>query len=150
MATPLRPATIAANAAGQSRPAQMNKKDFRFFMKNIVKLRGNATSDTSSMNVAPATAHIPRKPHAPKAIRRRHNPHQLLDPNTDKKDVMSWLEADCPHDLLPRVLAFAGPQTTAALSRTCRFWKDFIDKESTWRDLCQELHKVSSAHASDL
>jgi hypothetical protein len=44
--------------------------------------------------------------------------------------------------LLPRILAFAGPQMTAAIGRTNRFWHGVIVKESTWRTLCEELYKV--------
>jgi hypothetical protein len=31
------------------------------------------------------------------------------------RDLGSWLQNDCPQDLIPRVLAYAGPQTAAAL-----------------------------------
>jgi hypothetical protein len=58
---------------------------------------------------------------------------------------MQWFQNDCPEDLLPRILAYAGPQMTAAISRTNRFWRDVIDKESTWMTLCEELYKVRSS-----
>ena len=56
---------------------------------------------------------------------------------------MEFLELACPEEVLPKVLAFAGPQTTAALAKTNSTWKKFIvDTDSTWKVLCQELYKV--------
>ena len=55
---------------------------------------------------------------------------------------MVWLQDDCPIDLLPLILAFAGPQTMSALARTNRFWNEIIQKESTWKTVCEELYKV--------
>lgn len=54
---------------------------------------------------------------------------------------MHWLQSDCPHDLIPRVIAYAGPQTAAALSQTSKYWKEVMEQESTWRSLCEELYK---------
>jgi hypothetical protein len=55
---------------------------------------------------------------------------------------MLWLETECPQDLLPKILAFAGPQVTAVFGRTNRFWRDVVNKESTWRTLSEDLYKV--------
>jgi len=55
--------------------------------------------------------------------------------------MMEWLQEDCPQDLLPRILAYAGPQITANLSRTCKFWNEVVGKESTWKVLSQDLYK---------
>ena len=57
-------------------------------------------------------------------------------------NILEWLENDCPVDVLPVVLAFCGPQQTAALSRTNQHWNEVIRKEGTWRVLCEELYKV--------
>ena len=57
-------------------------------------------------------------------------------------DLLQWLETHCPGDCLPKILAFCGPQQTAALSRTNKHWNEVIRAESTWRVLCEELYKV--------
>jgi hypothetical protein len=57
-------------------------------------------------------------------------------------DVLHWLQSDCPQDVVLRVLAFAGPQTASALSKTNRYWKEVMDDEETWRVLCEQLYKV--------
>jgi len=58
-------------------------------------------------------------------------------------NLMQWLETDCPGDCLPHILAFCGPQQTAALSRTNQFWNTAIVRnEGTWRVMCEDLYKV--------
>jgi hypothetical protein len=63
--------------------------------------------------------------------------------SSKQDNVMQWLQSDCPQDLVLRVLAFAGPQTASALSKTNRYWKEVMDEEQTWRVLCEQLYKVS-------
>jgi hypothetical protein len=58
------------------------------------------------------------------------------------QNLMQWLQTECPQDLLPRILAFAGPQTASAFARTNKFWNEVAQKESTWRTICEELYKV--------
>ena len=58
-------------------------------------------------------------------------------------NLVQWLEHECPSDVVPKVLAFMGPQSFAALSRTNRHWKGLLQLESTWKVLCEELYKVS-------
>jgi len=60
-----------------------------------------------------------------------------------KRSVMQWLQQDCPQDLLPKILAFCGPQQTSVLGQTNRFWRDVVKEEATWRTLCEDLYKVS-------
>jgi hypothetical protein len=62
-----------------------------------------------------------------------------------KPNVLQWLEAFCPNDVVPKILAFAGPQKTTVLSKTNRHWNGVMKKESTWRVLCKELNKTLSA-----
>jgi hypothetical protein len=57
-------------------------------------------------------------------------------------NVMEFLIDVCPEDVLPKILAFAGPQKTAALSKVNRVWRDVIAEEWTWRVLCENLYKV--------
>jgi hypothetical protein len=59
-------------------------------------------------------------------------------------NVMQFLIDICPEDILPKILAFAGPQKTAALSKVNRVWRDVIDEDWTWRVLCEDLYKVRS------
>lgn len=62
---------------------------------------------------------------------------ELLSPN-----VMQFLTDVCPEDILPKILAFAGPQKTAVLSKVNHVWRDVIADEWTWRILCEDLYKV--------
>jgi hypothetical protein len=57
-------------------------------------------------------------------------------------NVMDFLADLCPEDVLPKILAFAGPQKTAALSKVSRVWRDVINEDQTWRVLCEDLYKV--------
>jgi hypothetical protein len=57
-------------------------------------------------------------------------------------NVMEFLINVCPEDVLPKILAFAGPQKTAALSKVNRVWRDVINEDWTWRVLCEDLYKV--------
>jgi hypothetical protein len=57
---------------------------------------------------------------------------------------MEFLIDVCPEDILPKILAFAGPQKTTALSKVNRVWRDVIAEEWTWRVLCEDLYKVCS------
>jgi hypothetical protein len=57
-------------------------------------------------------------------------------------NVMDFLIEICPEDVLPKILAFAGPQKTAALSKVSRVWRDVINEDRTWRVLCEDLYKV--------
>jgi hypothetical protein len=57
-------------------------------------------------------------------------------------NVVQWLGEECPEDLLPTILAYAGPKTTAALTKTNKRWNDMIRQESTWKVLCEDLYKV--------
>lgn len=57
-------------------------------------------------------------------------------------NVLEWLQSSCPADLIPKVLAFAGPQMMSRLNQTNRFFHATIRKEETWRVVCEELYKV--------
>lgn len=73
------------------------------------------------------------------------NRKKMLTPPTT--NPMQWLQRNCPQDLIPRVLAFAGPQMMAVIANTNRFWNNFVKKESTWKTLSEELYKVSCVFA---
>ena len=57
-------------------------------------------------------------------------------------NVVQWLGENCPEDVVPLVLAYAGPQTVAALSKTCSTWKKVVDQQTTRNVLSKELYKV--------
>lgn len=57
--------------------------------------------------------------------------------------VLKWMERDCPQDVIPKILAFCGPQTTSTLYQCNRFWHGLIASDNTWRVLCEELYKWS-------
>ena len=57
-------------------------------------------------------------------------------------NIMHWMQNDCPNDVIPLILAFAGPQRIAIIGRTNRFWRQVTEQEATWRRLCEELYKV--------
>jgi F-box-like len=67
---------------------------------------------------------------------------QAADPSTN---VLRFLAVSCPDDVLPKILAYAGPQTTYALSRVNRDWRQIVAREVTWQVLCEELYKVRLA-----
>ena len=62
-------------------------------------------------------------------------------------NLMEWLQDDCPQDLLPKILAFAGPQTLSSFARTNRHWNEIIQRESTWMIVCEELYKWKEGDA---
>lgn len=97
------------------------------------------TIENSNAN---SVSKVNRKQVSSRSIFRRSHVPQSTHDVMDASALMGWLQTDCPQDLVPRVLAYAGPQMTAALSKTCRFWKEMTDKESTWKTLCEELYKV--------
>jgi F-box domain len=60
-------------------------------------------------------------------------------------NLLQWLEEDCPSDVLPKILAYCGPQQVAALAKTNRSWQArIVGQEPLWRVLCEELYKVRS------
>jgi hypothetical protein len=56
--------------------------------------------------------------------------------------VWEFLSDNCPQDVVPHILAFAGPQIAASLSKVNRYWKQVMDDEETWRVLCEDMYKV--------
>jgi hypothetical protein len=67
---------------------------------------------------------------------------RLSSSSSSSPSVMDFLSRTCADDVVPLILAFAGPQATRALSQVNRQWLSITGEERTWRVLCQELHKV--------
>lgn len=115
--------------------------------------KGSLTAAThpgtvSAQNTAAAFALLEQSP--PVQLCRRSSkqlarlkapPHPRPSP---KSILMQWMERECPKDVLPKILAFCGPQTTAKLQQSNRFWRNLVSSEETWRVLCEELYKVGS------
>jgi len=57
------------------------------------------------------------------------------------RNLTQFLTVDCPTDVLPKILAYAGPISAAALKQTSRHFRDVLNTEGTWRGLCEELYK---------
>ena len=63
-------------------------------------------------------------------------------PSVDAPNVMQWMQNDCPKDVVPLILAYAGPQKIDAIGKTSRFWRQVMNQEETWSRLCESLYKV--------
>lgn len=59
----------------------------------------------------------------------------------DDNNVLAWLQHEAPQDIVPKILAFAGPRRMRALSRTCRAWRDIVLDEAVWRTACEDMRK---------
>ena len=68
--------------------------------------------------------------------------HLIAVLTNDVASPLAWLEKECPGDIVPKVLAFCGPQQVAALSKTNKHWNTIVRQERTWRVMCEELYKV--------
>jgi hypothetical protein len=119
----------------------------------------SSTSSSRKKKKAPIVlkTKLPKSMDLMKALRQLRGPrsrHQSSLSSTETEttessehstpNVMQFLIDICPEDILPKILAFAGPQKTAALSKVNRVWRDVIDEDWTWRVLCEDLYKVRS------
>jgi len=60
---------------------------------------------------------------------------------------MHWIEKQCPVDVIPKILSFAGPQSMQVLNLTSRHWRSVMEEESTWKVLCEDYHKWKEGDA---
>jgi hypothetical protein len=97
-------------------------------------LSGTTTTTTLTAHATEGTPTVLLPYHGRSLYTNRQS--QSPDPN-----VLTFLQTSCPDDVLPRVLAFAGPQQIAVLQKTNRFWKTLLERDGTWRVLCEELYK---------
>lgn len=137
--------------ATQSRPVpQSSRKSSNLFKRLMMsstrqssramspQLDSSAFSfDSSSSMAVPNTAAT--SPRQPTRFLRPKRMHCV----PSSAHLMEWLQTDCPQDLLPKILAFSGPQLTVRLSQTNKFWHRVVSQEQTWRTLSEELYKVS-------
>ncbi len=78
------------------------------------------------------------------SLANHHHYHHARTGTFMAKNVVVWMQEECPSDILPKIIAYAGPQMAAALNATNRFWRETFQDDSTWRVMCEELYKVSS------
>jgi hypothetical protein len=71
-----------------------------------------------------------------------HNMRLMPSSSLTTWNILEWMQAECPVGILPRILAYAGPQTSMALSKTNHFWNQVLQDDATWRVMCEELYKV--------
>jgi len=60
---------------------------------------------------------------------------------SSSSNVMSWLQDEAPHDIIPKVLSFAGPQMTQLMSRVNKSWYQICTSEAVFRTLCEDYGK---------
>jgi hypothetical protein len=56
-------------------------------------------------------------------------------------NVMTWLHDEAPHDIIPKVLSFVGPQKHQVLSRVNKSWRKICLSEGVFRTLCEDYGK---------
>lgn len=66
----------------------------------------------------------------------------VLDTTGATPNVMEFLTEYCPPDVLPKILAYAGPQKAASFAQVNRYCRDIMEEQWTWKCLCEELYKV--------
>jgi len=102
-------------------------------------ISSSPSSFTPSQNVLIAESNIDNM--AMNRARRRVSLPSVSKSSFSAPNVMQWMQKDCPKDVVPLILAFAGPQKVAAIGKTNRFWCQVMDQEETWSRLCESLYK---------
>lgn len=112
------------SAVDEARPRGRNK---RFFVRKDTKPRLFVPSSSSSKRYSSSKRHPFKTASSPST--------------TSQMNAVVWMQNDCPLDVLPMILAYAGPQMAQTLSKTNQFWNQVLNEEATWRQLCEELYK---------
>lgn len=107
-----------------------------------VSLLGPFRRRTESVNTVMSTASLGLEDVPPPVAASVDVAAAVAANSPEYPNILEWLESKCPGDVLPVVLAFCGPQQTAALSKTNKHWNALVRREGTWRVLCEELYKV--------
>lgn len=109
-------------AVDEARPVGRNKR-FSFGRKDTKPRLFVPTKRKSAMRIKAAAATSATTP--------------------NQMNAVLWLQGnDCPMDVMPKILAYAGPQMAQTLSKCNHFWNNVMQDEATWRSLCEELYKV--------
>jgi len=61
--------------------------------------------------------------------------------STLPENVLIWMQNSCPMDVLPMIIAYAGPQKAQVLNQTNTYWHSIFSNETIWKQLCEELYK---------
>lgn len=143
----------AAQSFNQSRPTPGSRRETKtigsLLLRKLAVSRSTGPEimlNKGTMGTSPAFSTLASPPYSRKCYGRpyrKRNHMQASGVSSGSANVLEWLQMSCPQELVPRILAYAGPQKTARLSRTNRFWKSLIEKESTWKIMCEELYKAS-------
>mmetsp|Transcript_1867 Transcript_1867/g.2709 ORF Transcript_1867/g.2709 Transcript_1867/m.2709 type:complete len:167 (+) Transcript_1867:325-825(+) len=70
--------------------------------------------------------------------------HQLNDGITTKTSaLLSFLQNECPFDLIPKIMSFAGHETVRNMTCCSKDWKSIIEFEGlVWKQVCTDTYKV--------
>jgi hypothetical protein len=137
----LQPPPAQHQQATQSRPPLRDTSSLKRFgiLKRLGRRVGQQHYSSSSTNTMSYQSSSSRHMSVTFSLNRHH---RWATTSPSSSNLMQWLQTDCPQDLLPRILAFAGPRMMATISKTNRFWNDLISQERTWQMICEELYKV--------
>mmetsp|Transcript_2796 Transcript_2796/g.4521 ORF Transcript_2796/g.4521 Transcript_2796/m.4521 type:complete len:581 (-) Transcript_2796:196-1938(-) len=156
------PATATATT-DESRPTRgRNNKRFSV-RKDIMKVprlfvplnynssngNNNSNSNSNNNNNGQATKRFSKR-HAFKTTMNTtaNNTTTTTTTTSNTLNAVVWMQShDCPLDVLPKILAYAGPRKAQTLSRTNHFWNQLLKEEATWRQLCEELYKWKEGDA---
>ena len=114
-------------------------------MLSTANNNSNNNSLFPSLSGTTTTRSTPRRRLLLKSLRHSVSPRHLSEKRRERaadRNLIQFLTKDCPTDVLPKILAYAGPTATATLQQTSRHFRTVLDAEGTWRGLCEELYKV--------
>ncbi|CAB9526278.1 expressed unknown protein [Seminavis robusta] len=133
-------ATLSSSSEGGGVAPPEHRMDRRLSISSV--------ASSSASQIPTTSASITVKTGRPPRFRRRRSSKKNKMANSvmvkggPPENVMQWLEICCPNDVLPKVLAFCGPQMTATLMATNRYWFHLIaHNDGIWRGLCEGLYK---------
>jgi hypothetical protein len=162
--------TTTSNSAIKSPPLTSTKlppKSPMGFFKKVFKGDGPkpdvAISPVKKSNSKRDKHGKQKECHKSSSNKKQHSHHRKLKPSPDSSDndhddaldidqiqndivyadTMSWIvSGQCPADLVPKILTFAGPRHASALAQTHEYWHNVMNQETTWKIFCEDLYKV--------
>ena len=60
---------------------------------------------------------------------------------SNEYNILTWLQHDAPHDIIPKVLSFIGPQKHLALSRVNKSLRKICLSDGVFRTMCEDYGK---------
>lgn len=119
----------------KKKPREKQKKAKRNFF--LSKMRSKPSYISTSINDVDREGLV-EVPALPFASTASSSSTTIDDTNIN---ALQWLQAICPDDIAPVILAFCGPQLMQSLDKTSQYWNNRLKEEATWRILCEELYK---------